>query len=108
MKAREIKIGFILLTGLLVWALISTAKYQVEVIKRTELEKAINKSRIEVDSLKGVNAERANEIARLNKQLELNYNDYITNIRAIDSLNNAGLRKAMRQLLADITGQDNE
>lgn len=108
MEARRIRIGLFIIATLLIWALISTTKYQKEVIKRNELQKGINKNRVEIDSLKGVNAERANEIARLNKQLEINYNEYITNIRAIDSLNNAGLRKAMRELLADITGEDNE
>lgn len=103
MEARKIRIALIVIFSLLMWALISTTKYQAEVIKRTKLEKAILTNKSEMDSLKGVNAERQAQIDELSKQLKVNENEYKANIKAIDSLNNLNLRKAMERLLAELT-----
>lgn len=103
MEARKIRIGLIIIVSLIIWALVSTTKYQAEVIKRTKLEKAILTNKSEIDSLKGVNAERQAQINELNRQLKVNENEYKANIKAIDSLNNLNLRKAMERLLAELT-----
>jgi hypothetical protein len=85
------------------WALISTTKYQAEIIKRSKVEKALLTNKTQIDSLKGVNAERQAQIDELSKQLKINENEYKENIKAIDSLNNLNLRKAMQRLLAELT-----
>jgi len=103
MEARKIRIGLIVIFSLLMWALISTTKYQAEIIKRSKVEKALLTNKSQIDSLKGVNAERQAQIDELSKQLKINENDYKENIKAIDSLNNLNLRKAMQRLLAELT-----
>lgn len=103
MEARKIRIGLIVIFSLLMWALISTTKYQAEIIKRSKLEKALLTNKTQIDSLKGVNAERQAQINELNRQLKINENEYKENIKAIDSLNNLNLRKAMERLLAELT-----
>lgn len=103
MEARKIRIGLIIIVSLIIWALVSTTKYQAEVIKRTKLEKTILINKSEIDSLKGVNSERQAQIEELNRQLKVNENEYKANIKAIDSLNNLNLRKAMERLLAELT-----
>lgn len=103
MEARKIRLGLIVIFSLLMWALISTTKYQAEIIRRSKLEKAILTNKSQIDSLKGVNSERQAQIDELSKQLKINENEYKENIKAIDSLNNLNLRKAMERLLADLT-----
>lgn len=103
MEARKIRIGLIVIFSLLMWALISTTKYQAEIIKRSKVEKALLTNKTQIDSLKGVNAERQAQIDELSKQLKINENEYKENIKAIDSLNNLNLRKAMERLLAELT-----
>lgn len=103
MEARKIRIGLIVIFSLLMWALISTTKYQAEIIKRSKVEKALLINKTQIDSLKGVNAERQAQIDELSKQLKINENEYKENIKAIDSLNNLNLRKAMERLLAELT-----
>lgn len=103
MKARKIRLGLIVIFSLLMWALISTTKYQAEIIKRSKVEKALLTNKTQIDSLKGVNAERQAQIDELSKQLKVNENEYKANIKAIDSLNNLNLRKAMERLLAELT-----
>lgn len=103
MEARKIRIGLIVIFSLLMWALISTTKYQAEIIKRSKVEKALLTNKTQIDSLKGVNAERQAQIDELSKQLKINENEYKENIKAIDSLNNLNLRKAMEHLLAELT-----
>ena len=103
MEARKIRIGLIVIFSLLMWALISTTKYQAEIIKRSKVEKALLTNKTEIDSLKGVNAERQAQIDELSRQLKINENEYKENIKAIDSLNNLNLRKAMERLLAELT-----
>lgn len=103
MEARKIRIGLIVIFSLLMWALISTTKYQSEIIKRSKVEKALITNKTQIDSLKGVNAERQAQIDELSKQLKVNENEYKANIKAIDSLNNLNLRKAMERLLAELT-----
>lgn len=103
MEARKIRIGLIVIFSLLMWALISTTKYQAEIIKRSKIEKALLINKTQIDSLKGVNAERQAQIDELSKQLKINENEYKANIKAIDSLNNLNLRKAMERLLAELT-----
>ena len=103
MEARKIRIGLIVIFSLLMWALISTTKYQAEIIKRSKVEKALLTNKSEIDSLKGVNAERQAQIDELSRQLKINENEYKENIKAIDSLNNLNLRKAMERLLAELT-----
>lgn len=103
MEARKIRIGLIVIFSLLMWALISTTKYQAEIIKRSKVEKALLTNKTQIDSLKGVNAERQAQIDELTKQLKINENEYKANIKAIDSLNNLNLRKAMERLLAELT-----
>lgn len=103
MEARKIRIGLIVIFSLLMWALISTTKYQAEIIKRSKVEKALLTNKSQIDSLKGVNAERQAQIDELSKQLKINENEYKENIKAIDSLNNLNLRKAMERLLAELT-----
>jgi hypothetical protein len=103
MEARKIRLGLIVIFSLLMWALISTTKYQAEIIKRSKVEKALLTNKTQIDSLKGVNAERQAQIDELSKQLKINENEYKENIKAIDSLNNLNLRKAMQRLLAELT-----
>lgn len=103
MEARKIRIGLIVIFSLLMWALISTTKYQAEIIKRSKVEKALLTNKSQIDSLKGINAERQAQIDELSKQLKINENEYKENIKAIDSLNNLNLRKAMERLLAELT-----
>jgi hypothetical protein len=103
MEARKIRIGLIVIFSLLMWALISTTKYQAEIIKRNKVEKALLTNKTQIDSLKGVNAERQAQIDELSRQLKINENEYKENIKAIDSLNNLNLRKAMERLLAELT-----
>jgi hypothetical protein len=103
MEARKIRIGLIVIFSLLMWALISTTKYQAEIIKRSKVEKALLTNKTQIDSLKGVNAERQAQIDELSKQLKINENEYKENIKAIDSLNNLNLRKAMERLLSELT-----
>lgn len=103
MEARKIRLGLIVIFSLLMWALISTTKYQAEIIKRSKIEKALLTNKTQIDSLKGVNAERQAQIDELSKQLKVNENEYKANIKAIDSLNNLNLRKAMERLLSDLT-----
>lgn len=103
MEARKIRLGLIVIFSLLMWALISTTKYQAEVIKRSKVERALLINKTQIDSLKGVNAERQAQIDELSKQLKINENEYKENIKAIDSLNNLNLRKAMERLLAELT-----
>lgn len=103
MEARKIRLGLIVIFSLLMWALISTTKYQAEIIKRSKVEKALLINKSQIDSLKGVNAERQAQIDELTKQLKTNENEYKENIKAIDSLNNLNLRKAMERLLAELT-----
>lgn len=103
MEARKIRLGLIVIFSLLMWALISTTKYQAEIIKRSKVEKALLTNKSQIDSLKGVNAERQAQIDELSKQLKINENEYKANIKAIDSLNNLNLRKAMERLLAELT-----
>lgn len=103
MEARKIRLGLIVIFCLLMWALISTTKYQAEIIKRSKVEKALLTNKTQIDSLKGVNAERQAQIDELSRQLKINENEYKENIKAIDSLNNLNLRKAMERLLAELT-----
>lgn len=103
MEARKIRLGLIVIFSLLMWALISTTKYQAEIIKRSKVEKALLTNKSQIDSLKGVNSERQAQIDELSKQLKVNENEYKANIKAIDSLNNLNLRKAMERLLAELT-----
>lgn len=103
MEARKIRLGLIVIFSLLMWALISTTKYQAEIIKRSKVEKALLTNKTQIDSLKGVNAERQAQIDELSKQLKINENEYKENIKTIDSLNNLNLRKAMQRLLAELT-----
>lgn len=103
MEARKIRLGLIVIFSLLMWALISTTKYQAEIIKRSKVEKALLTNKSQIDSLKGVNAERQAQIDELSKQLKINENEYKENIKAIDSLNNLNLRKAMERLLSELT-----
>ena len=103
MEARKIRLGLIVIFSLLMWALISTTKYQAEIIKRSKVEKALLTNKSQIDSLKGVNAERQAQIDELTKQLKTNENEYKENIKAIDSLNNLNLRKAMERLLSELT-----
>ena len=103
MEARKIRIGLIVIFSLLMWALISTTKYQAEIIKRSKVEKALLTNKTQIDSLNGVNAERQAQIDELSRQLKINENEYKENIKAIDSLNNLNLRKAMERLLAELT-----
>lgn len=103
MEARKIRLGLIVIFSLLMWALISTTKYQAEIINRSKVEKALLTNKTQIDSLKGVNAERQAQIDELSKQLKINENEYKENIKAIDSLNNLNLRKAMQRLLAELT-----
>lgn len=103
MEARKIRLGLIVIFSLLMWALISTTKYQAEIIKRSKVEKALLTNKTQIDSLKGVNAERQAQIDELSKQLKVNENEYKANIKAIDSLNNLNLRKAMERLLSELT-----
>lgn len=103
MEARKIRLGLIVIFSLLMWALISTTKYQAEIIKRSKVEKALLINKTQIDSLKGINAERQAQIDELSKQLKVNENEYKANIKAIDSLNNLNLRKAMERLLSELT-----
>ena len=58
-----------------------------------------------IDSLEATNAQRMLEIKELNEQLERNKERYESNIRAIDSLDRNGLRKAMHNLLSSLAGE---
>jgi hypothetical protein len=58
-----------------------------------------------IDSLEATNAQRIQEIAQLNVQLEQNKERYEANISAIDSLDRNGLKRAMHNLLSSLTSE---
>ena len=58
-----------------------------------------------IDSLEATNVQRLLEIEELNKQLERNKEIYEANISAIDSLDRNGLKRAMHNLLTELTGE---
>jgi hypothetical protein len=58
-----------------------------------------------IDSLEATNVQRMLEIEELNKQLERNKEIYEANISAIDSLDRNGLRRAMHNLLSELTSE---
>jgi len=58
-----------------------------------------------IDSLEATNAQRMLEIEQLNVQLQRNTERYEANISAIDSLDRNGLKRAMRNLLTELTGE---
>jgi DNA-binding transcriptional MerR regulator len=58
-----------------------------------------------IDSLEATNVQRMLQIQELNQQLEHNKERYEANISAIDSLDRNGLRRAMHNLLAELTSE---
>ena len=56
-----------------------------------------------IDSLNGVNAERQNQINKLQQQLKTAENEYQKTLNQIDSLDEHNLRKQMRKLLTELT-----
>jgi len=58
-----------------------------------------------IDSLEATNVQRMLQIEELNQQLERNTKIYEANISAIDSLDRNGLRRAMHNLLSELTSE---
>ena len=58
-----------------------------------------------IDSLQATNVQRMLQIEQLNQQLERNKEIYEANISAIDSLDRNGLKRAMHNLLTELTGE---
>jgi ribosomal protein L3 len=58
-----------------------------------------------IDSLEATNVQRMLQIEELNQQLERNKEIYEANISAIDSLDRHGLRRAMHNLLSELSGE---
>jgi hypothetical protein len=58
-----------------------------------------------IDSLEATNVQRMLQIEQLNQQLERNKEIYEANISAIDSLDRNGLKRAMHNLLTELTGE---
>jgi len=56
-----------------------------------------------IDSLSGVNSERAIQIQQLKEQLKKSEHEYQKTLNQIDSLDDLGLRKQMRKLLTELT-----
>jgi hypothetical protein len=56
-----------------------------------------------IDSLNGVNSERAIQIQQLKEQLKTAENEYQKTLNQIDSLDEHNLRKQMRKLLTELT-----
>lgn len=56
-----------------------------------------------IDSLSGVNSERAIQIQQLKEQLKTAENEYQKTLNQIDSLDDLNLRKQMRKLLTELT-----
>ena len=105
MKIKIETLAFILVATLTVYSLIITAKYQNTC---ETLNNRTKQNSVLVDSLNGVNAERQRQLLIIQKQLDDNYENYQSTLHSIDSLDRNGLRRQMRKLLTDITGQDSE
>jgi cell division protein FtsX len=58
-----------------------------------------------IDSLEATNVQRMLQIEQLNVQLERNKERYEANISAIDSLDRNGLKRAMHNLLSELTSE---
>lgn len=58
-----------------------------------------------IDSLEATNVQRMLQIEQLNQQLERNKEIYEANISAIDSLDRNGLKRAMHNLLSELTSE---
>lgn len=58
-----------------------------------------------IDSLQATNVQRMLQIEQLNQQLERNKEIYEANISAIDSLDRNGLKRAMHNLLTELTSE---
>lgn len=96
---------FIFIALLTIYSIVVTYKW-------TNVKEQLNNRSVRnihmIDSLNGVNAERQRQIQILQKQLDDNYENYQSTLHSIDSLDRNGLRRQMRKLLTDITGQDSE
>lgn len=96
---------FIFIALLTIYSIVVTYKW-------TNVKEQLNDRSVRhihmIDSLSGVNSERAIQIQQLKEQLKTAENEYQKTLNQIDSLDRNGLRKQMRKLLTDITGQDSE
>jgi DNA-binding transcriptional MerR regulator len=68
-------------------------------------ERRAEKATHVIDSLEATNVQRMLQIQELNQQLERNTQIYEANINAIDSLDRNGLRRAMHNLLSELTSE---
>jgi hypothetical protein len=101
----KLKAEWVFIGAIVIYSIIVTYKLQNT---KQELNNRSVRNIHMIDSLNGVNAERQRQIQILQKQLDDNYENYQSTLHSIDSLDRNGLRRQMRKLLTDITGQDSE
>ena len=91
---------FIFIAVLTIYSIVVTYKW-------TNVKEQLNDRSVRhihmIDSLNGVNAERQNQINKLQQQLKTAENEYQKTLNQIDSLDEHNLRKQMRKLLTELT-----
>ena len=97
---KKLEITFIAL--LTIYSIVVTYKW-------TNVKEQLNDRSVRhlhmIDSLSGVNSERAIQIQQLKEQLKTAENEYQKTLNQIDSLDDLGLRKQMRKLLTELTSE---
>lgn len=101
----KLKAEWIFIGAIVTYSIIVT--YKLQNTKQELNNRSVRNIHL-IDSLNGVNAERQRQIQIIQKQLDDNYENYQSTLHSIDSLDRNGLRRQMRKLLTDITGQDSE
>lgn len=91
---------FIFIALLTIYSIVVTYKW-------TNVKEQLNDRSVRhihmIDSLSGVNSERAIQIQQLKEQLKTAENEYQKTLNQIDSLDEHNLRKQMRKLLTELT-----
>lgn len=91
---------FIFIALLTIYSIVVTYKW-------TNVKEQLNDRSVRhihmIDSLSGVNSERAIQIQQLKEQLKKSEHEYKKTLNQIDSLDDLNLRKQMRKLLTELT-----
>ena len=91
---------FIFIAVLTIYSIVVTYKW-------TNVKEQLNDRSVRhihmIDSLNGVNSERAIQIQQLKEQLKTAEHEYQKTLNQIDSLDEHNLRKQMRKLLTELT-----
>ena len=104
---EQIKLAIGVAAALFLCILIQTMYIRIKTDEKViqGYERRAEKANHVIDSLEATNTQRMLEIEELNQQLQINTEMYEANISAIDSLDRNGLRRAMRGLLAELSGE---